>query len=115
MTRTRMSALALAVALTAAAVSPAVAAPIWGDDEKVVAKVAYKDAELRTTAGAARIASRIRTAARQVCGGDNPVIASGTRFQHCQHKAIDQAIATLDAPLVANALGRSPATTLAGP
>jgi UrcA family protein len=111
-----MSALALAAALTATAASPAFAAPlaIWGDDEKVAAKVAYEDADLRTTAGAAHIAFRIRTAARQVCGGDNPVVASGVRFQHCQHKAIDQAVATLEAPLVADALGRSPATKLAG-
>jgi UrcA family protein len=111
---TRISLTALALAAFAAA-TPAFSAPlsVWGDDERITAKVSYDTADLRSADGAARIAFRIRIAARQVCGGGNPLVASGARFQHCQHQSIDQALATLNAPLVADALGRTPATTLA--
>jgi UrcA family protein len=112
MTRTHMTASAVAFAAALAAAAPAFAAPlaIWGDDEKVTAKVTYNDAELRSTEGAAKLAFRIRMAARQVCGGDNPVVMTGAHFLRCQHKAIDQAVASLNAPLVADALGRAPST-----
>jgi UrcA family protein len=115
MTRTQTTASILAFAAAVAIASPVLAAPLtlWGDDEKVAATVAYQDAELRTPEGAAKVAGRIRTAARQVCGGGDPVVASGARFQRCQHKVIDHALASLDAPLVADALGRAPATSLA--
>ena len=112
-----MNRIILSAALTAAfvAATPAFAAPLFvrGDDEKVTAKVIYRDAELRTPAGAAQVARRIRTAARQVCGGDNVMMVSSYLFMPCQHRAIDQAIATLGAPLVADALGRAPAARLA--
>jgi UrcA family protein len=112
MTRISLSALTFAAVVAA---SPVLSAPlsVWNDDEKVAVKVAYQDAELRSPAGAARLAFRIRTAARQACGGDNLLVTTGFRFLRCQHRAIDQALATLDAPLVADALGRAPATAVA--
>jgi UrcA family protein len=105
----------VAFVAAAAIASPVLAAPLtlWGDDEKVVATVAYQDAELHTSDGAAKVAGRIRVAARHVCGGNDPVVAASHRFARCQHTVIDQAIASLDAPLVADALGRAPAAALA--
>ena len=115
MTRTQLTTAALAAAAVFSAAPATFAAPlaIGGGGEKVIAKVRYDDEDLRTAQSAARLALRIRIAARQVCGGDNPVVASGSHFQSCQHKAIDQALASLNAPLVADALGRAPANTLA--
>jgi UrcA family protein len=110
MTRTQITASALAFAVALAAAAPALAAPlaVSGDDEKVAVTVRYDDAELRSTDGAAKLAFRIRMAARQVCSGGSPLVAIGAHFQSCQHKAIDRAVATLGAPLVADALGRAP-------
>ena len=107
MTRTLLSALTLCAALAAAGSSAA------ADRELVTAKVAYAHAELTTQAGAADVAARIRQAARQACGGANPLVASGGRFQDCQRRAIARAARHLDAPLVNAALGRIGSTMLA--
>ena len=108
MTRTHPLAATLTVAAALAAAAPAFAGAqaIWGGDEKVTVTVHYSDADLRNPAGAMRLAERIRLAARRVCGGDDPVVAVGVRFPACQHRAIDRALATIDAPLLADALGR---------
>jgi UrcA family protein len=106
MTQALFRAFALAAAL--AVTGPAFAAPVsvWSDDEKVSAKVTYAGSELRSAKGASDLARRIRLAARQVCGGNNVLVATGRRFQTCQRDVIDRAVRSLDAPLVAEALGR---------
>jgi UrcA family protein len=112
---TQASFRAFAVAAALAATGPAFAAPVsvWSEDEQVYAKVTYADSELRSAKGAADVARRIRSAARRVCGGEDSVLlAMSRRFQTCQRDVIDRAVRRLDAPLVAEALGRG--TNLAG-
>jgi UrcA family protein len=59
-------------------------------------------------AGAKALALRIRVAAAQVCGGEDPVVRLGDGFYRCQEASIGRAVATLDSPLLADALGRAP-------
>jgi len=81
--------------------------------EPVAVRVAYSTAELARPDGAAAVAARIRIAARKACGGDDPVVASGSGFQACQQRTVERAARDLGAPLVAEALGRGH-TVLAG-
>ena len=115
MTRTQTTASILVFAAALAAGAPAFAGPlsVRSDDETTSVTVRYDDTETRTAEGASKLAFRIRMAARKVCGGDNPVVVSGSGFQHCQHRAIDRALASLGAPLVADALGRAPTSAVA--
>jgi UrcA family protein len=116
MTRRQSTASLLTVAVAIAAVStPALATPlcVWANDERVSVIVHYQDAELQTPAGAAKLASRVRSAAFKVCGGSDPLIFMGAGFGRCQRTAIDRAVATLNAPLVADALGRETGAALA--
>jgi UrcA family protein len=117
MTRISITALAVAAAVCGATAAFAAAAPlcVWADDQKVSVVVHYQDAELRTPAGAAKLAHRIRSAAFKVCGGaDDPIILTSSDYQRCERQAVDRSVATLGAPLVADALGRPFATALAG-
>jgi UrcA family protein len=78
-----------------------------GAAEQVILKV--KNADLRSPSGAKEAALRVRVAADKVCGGDrDPVLRSGDGFGRCREAAIDRAIGSVDAPLLAEALGRSP-------
>lgn len=108
--------LSLIAAAALSVATPALATPlsIWGDDEVNVVRVAYRPDDLHTAAGAAKLAYRIRLAAGRVCGGDAPLVAGSSHFQRCRGRAIDRALAALNAPLVADALGRAPAPALAG-
>jgi UrcA family protein len=86
--------------------APASAAP---DPTKVATgKLHYVEADLRTRAGAKAFAGRLRVAAAHVCGDDDIVLKTGFRFYRCQERVLDDALARLDAPLVAEALGRNP-------
>ncbi len=102
-----------AIAVIAGAPASAAPLPVWDDDATVSVTVHYQRAELGTQAGAARLAQRIRLAAREVCGGGDPLARMQFNFDACRRHAIDRAIATLDAPLLADALGRVPAAALA--
>jgi UrcA family protein len=113
---TRMQITASIVALAAlVCAAPAFAEPlkVSDADEKVSVVVHYSDADLHSISGAARMAARIRSAARQVCGGDDPVMTLSNSFPACEHRAVDRALASLDAPLVADALGRAPRSAVA--
>ena len=94
---------------------PAAAEPlkVRGEAEIMSATVRYSGAEAQTAAGATTVAFRIRKAASLVCGGESPLVRSSPRFLTCRQAVIDRALRGLDAPLIANALGRTSATIAA--
>jgi len=105
-------ALTLSAALALAAPSNAGNPTIAGDDQRNVITLKYAEADLQTIRGAKALAFRLRVAAADVCGGENPLVRTGNQFAKCREAAIDQAIATLNAPLLADALGRRNASNI---
>lgn len=101
------AALVLVAAMTAAGSAFAAPLTVSGDNELVTAKVTYVDADLRDPRGSRMLAFRIRQAASDVCGGDSTLVRIGAQFQRCRDGAVDRALNTLSAPMVAQALGRS--------
>jgi UrcA family protein len=100
------SALALAAAL---AIGGAASAASVDPSEHVVVIVKTSDTDLHTAAGAKTLALRIRNAAAEACGRDVPIaVRFSDGFIRCREATIDRAIKDLNAPLVADALGRSP-------
>ena len=108
------------IAATAAAVAAmtgsAVAGPQGGGllEVRVASEVVpYTDLDLNSGAGAQRMARRVEQAADRVCGGS--LLRQGSpRLAQCRRQAIGGAMASLDAPLVRQALNVSPVrTTLA--
>jgi UrcA family protein len=93
---------ALALCAPSIAGSPATA----GDDQRNTIKLKYAEADLQTVRGAKALALRLRVAAADVCGGENPLVRTGGQFARCREATIDRAIAPLNAPLLADALGR---------
>ncbi|MFL5294785.1 MAG: UrcA family protein [Phenylobacterium sp.] len=83
------------------------------NDDQIVRTVSLADLNLHTEAGAKVAALRIRLAAAYVCGGDNALVRSGSKFNACRSKAMDRALAGVDAPMVLAALGRPTLTDLA--
>jgi UrcA family protein len=63
------------------------------------------DADLHTPAGARKLAFRIRVAAYKVCEGGLPHGREAADFDTCRQTAIQRAIAGVDAPMLAQALG----------
>ena len=107
---------ALALSAIAAASEPASAAKVYmyGQSGRSVVTLKYADADLHTAQGAKALALRVRVAAAHVCGGDElAIVRTGEQFTWCRDAAIDRALAGVDAPLLAAALGRAP-RTLAG-
>jgi UrcA family protein len=105
----------LGLCAAAAFSASAVAAPARSGaptaDEQVVVK--YSPADLHTAKGAHSLALRIRIAAAKVCGSETIfAYPNNDGFIRCRETAIDNAVKGLDAPLVAQALGRQQ-TTLA--
>ena len=70
-------------------------------------RIKVKGAELSTPDGARRVALRLRVAAYQVCGGYAPNGREAADFDACRQSAIQRAMAGIDAPLLARALGVS--------
>jgi len=101
--RTGIAAL-LAAGLIAGAATAASAAP----EEPVVVRVS--NADLATPQGAREVALRIRVAAERACGVDEiPIEVRFTwAFRACREDAISRAVAQLDDPQLAAALGRTP-------
>ncbi|HVN00146.1 MAG TPA: UrcA family protein [Caulobacteraceae bacterium] len=66
--------------------------------------VRFHDLDTSTSAGAERLAFRIRTAARSLCGGDNPAVRSGLGFEVCVRNSVEHAAMRLDNPMVSAAL-----------
>ena len=79
---------------------------LYGPNEKAVLTVKVTDSDLHSAVGAKALALRVRVAAAEVCGGDDNVIRFSDGFIKCQAASIDRAIAELNSPLVADALGR---------
>ncbi len=81
----------------------AVAIPAHAQDsEQVSTKVRLGDLDLSTSDGAQAAMSRIRSAARDICGPDPDVREFDTRRQYnqCVDQATDRAVASLDMPTV---------------
>jgi len=68
------------------------------------------DVNLHTAAGARLMALRIRNAAAAACGAEvSPIaIRVSDGFIRCREAAVDRAVQDLNAPMVADALDRSP-------
>jgi UrcA family protein len=91
----------VAVCAAAALASPAAAQPV-----QITRVVHVGDLDLHNQADAKIAARRIHVAADFVCGGDNILFRQDSSFEQCRDGAIDRALASLQAPLVAAALGR---------
>ena len=108
MSKSEFAAAALALAGALAITSNAVAAevPVSNEKQLVTRIVTYTEDDLRTVAGAKRLAFRTRQAAMDVCGGDSLLVRTTRRFRDCTEDAVDRAIAGLNAPLLRAALHR---------
>lgn len=84
---------------------PAAAVAANRQGETISRSVKYSKAELSTPDGAGRVAARIRYAADHVCGGDSLILRTTRSFERCRRQTLDRAVAELNAPLVAEALG----------
>jgi UrcA family protein len=108
----------LSAALFFGAAAAAASLDPYGANEQVVETVKVADADLHTAKGAKALALRIHAAAERACGGDTEFLVDETilfsnGFIRCREAAIDRAIKDLDAPLLAEALGRAPPRALA--
>ena len=101
----------LTTASQTSAASPYVASGV-GALIRETQTIRYRDADLHTATGAKAVALRIRNAADFVCG-DNPMRRQESDFLPCREAAVDRALATLGAPMVAAALGRTSGSGLA--
>ena len=99
-------ALALSAALALGAPANAGGPAVAGDEQRNVIRLKYAEADLQTIRGAKALALRLRIAADSVCGGESPLVRAGAQFMRCREATIDRAIAPLNAPLLADALGR---------
>lgn len=102
---------AMAGVVLAAGATAATAAdrdPFAGAAPRAIA-IHASQADLASPARARALAIRIRAAASTVCGGDvDPVVRTSDLFAKCREAAIDHALSALNAPVLAQALGRSP-------
>ncbi len=112
MTRSNLTTSAAAFCAALSLAGAAAAAPASGADTLTHA-VRYTPASLNTTAGAKDFAQRLKNAAYDVCGGEARISHISDSFARCREAAIDRALAGVNAPLVAQALGRAPSTALA--
>lgn len=102
------AALGVCTALAFGAPAFASGVDVYGGAGRFTANVKITNSDLHTLAGAKTLALRLRVAAAEVCGGDDPVLRASSGFARCQEASIDRATATLDSPLLADALGRAP-------
>src|SRR5580658_2604547 len=105
-------ALVLSAALALGAPSSAGTSVMTGGDQRSVIRLKYAQADLQTVRGAKALALRLRIAAADVCGGEFALVRTGNQFARCREAAIDRAITTLNAPLLADALGRRTSPSL---
>jgi UrcA family protein len=96
------------VGLALVASASAQAWPTYGDNPPTV-RVPYSLTDIQTSDGATRLASRIRRAAASVCNEEDPFLRSSVSFERCRGEAIRRASAQVNAPMVAQALGVTPA------
>lgn len=105
-------ALTLSAALALGAPSGVGSPAMAGDEQRNVIRLKYAEADLQTVRGAKALALRLRVAAAEVCGGEDPLVRTGSQFARCREAAIDRAIATMNAPLLAQALGHRISSTV---
>jgi UrcA family protein len=106
-----MGAVALPTALAMGAAGRAADLAVNGENGGVI-KLHYTDADLHSVQGAKAMARRIREAADEACSSVAPFASNPGVDSECREAAIGRAVRDLNAPLVANALGRT-ASTLA--
>ena len=110
MWRSQLTTAILGVCAALALVGGRAAAQTVDPSDRVDVVVKTSDVDVRTLEGAKLMALRIRNAAAEACGRD--VFPTAVRisdgFIRCREDAIDRAAAMLDAPLVADALARTP-------
>ena len=106
---------AVAICAVVAITAPAMAASAAGSDGagRATRVLPYTAADLYTAAGARRLASRIKFAAASACASSDPLEYMDDGLTICRKEAIDRALGALNAPLVAQALGRSPLSSMA--
>ena len=63
-------------------------------------EVSFRDLDLGTSSGAARLHRRIQAAAREVCQYEPTSPRAQTVWQYCVRPAVDAAVAKLDNPLL---------------
>jgi len=104
-----MGAVALSATLAMVASANAEGLPAQGQDQGAAIKLQYAQADLHSTQGAQALARRIRDAADQACSAEAPFADALVVESKCREATINRVIRDLNAPLVADALGRSPA------
>ena len=73
----------------------------WADPPATrSAEVSFRDLDLGTSSGAARLYRRIQAAARGVCQYEPTSPRAQTVWQYCVRPAVDAAVARLDNPLL---------------
>lgn len=104
---------ALCAAVALAASAAAAPASVQVDNGQAAQAFHYTAADLRTVAGAKAIAVRLRWVASDLCAGHDPLAHVSDGVARCREATIDRALATMNAPLVAQALGRPAISALA--
>ena len=88
------------------------ATPALADEAARSMKVSYADLDLSTEAGAATLLSRIRSAARQVCGYDGSTFTDKAIWNSCFKHAVGDAVGKVNNPqLTALYRGKGPVVT----
>jgi UrcA family protein len=86
----------------------------WADPSGTrSAEVSFRDLDLNTQAGAAKLYRHIQGAAQRVCGYEATLVKAQSTWQHCVRPTVDAAVAKVNNPLLtALHTGRSsPAAT----
>ena len=104
--RMQTGAVALSAALAMGAAARASDLAVSGQNEGVI-KLHYAEADLHSVQGAKAMARRIREAADEACSAVAPFAANAGVESDCRAAAIDRAVKDLNAPMVADALGRT--------
>ena len=100
-------ALALSAAIAICAPANAGGFAVQGQHSNNAIKLKYTEADLNTAQGAKALAGRIRLAADRACRAEAPSASDAGELMECRQRAIARAIKDLNAPLLADALGRS--------
>jgi UrcA family protein len=87
-------------------------AQVLADEPAKSIKVSYADLDLSTQAGATTLYTRIRGAARQVCGDEGSTYTDHAIWRGCFKRAVGDAVTKVNSPrLTALHQGKSPAVT----
>jgi UrcA family protein len=81
--------------------------------EPVSVRVSYADLDITTTAGATALHRRIKSAAKEVCGYEGTSLVEMDLWQRCVQGAVDDAVASVNSPLLAAVHSGKPVPTTA--